>query len=164
MNRKELLEGFRSKILQLRGSMKHLDFAVEIDVDPVTVNSWERCIAMPSALSLIKISDVYGVSTDWLLGLTTRKELRETPATWVVEYESENGSDPYGLFSRRYRCQKCGDWQTYGMTEYCPNCGKPMALTEPKDCHNCKHRKEDVRKCQPCLDAGCFPLWEDENG
>lgn len=33
------------------------------------------------------------------------------------------------LFSRRrFYCSNCGDWQTYGMTRYCPECGAKMAV------------------------------------
>lgn len=114
---------------------------------------------------LLKCCDALERDNDQLCATIEKQKAEkrewETPATWIVEYESENGSDSYGLFSRRYRCSKCGDWQTYGKTKYCPNCGKLMA-EEAKDCHNCKHQKRDVRKCQPCLDAGCFPLWEGE--
>ena len=28
----------------------------------------------------------------------------------------------------RYYCSECGDWQTYGETDYCPNCGYPMEV------------------------------------
>ena len=26
----------------------------------------------------------------------------------------------------RFYCSECGDWQTYGKTHYCPNCGAKM--------------------------------------
>ena len=27
---------------------------------------------------------------------------------------------------RRFYCTECGDWQTYGKTKYCQNCGAKM--------------------------------------
>lgn len=30
----------------------------------------------------------------------------------------------------RFYCSKCGDWNTYGMTNYCPNCGAKMENAE----------------------------------
>lgn len=30
----------------------------------------------------------------------------------------------------RFYCSKCGDWNTYGMTNYCPNCGAKMTNAE----------------------------------
>lgn len=44
-------------------------------------------------------------------------------AALKVEYDEH---DPYRLFKRRFYCSECGEWQTYGMTSYCPFCGKPM--------------------------------------
>lgn len=34
------------------------------------------------------------------------------------------GRDKCG--KRRFSCSKCGKWQTYGETDYCPNCGAYM--------------------------------------
>lgn len=34
--------------------------------------------------------------------------------------------DPYHYFKRRFYCSSCGDWQTYGKTDYCPMCGASM--------------------------------------
>lgn len=41
----------------------------------------------------------------------------------IVECEN-----PY--LRRRFYCSNCGDWQTYGMTRYCPECGAKMAVKE----------------------------------
>ena len=88
------------------------------------------------------------------------------PGHWIFMTVEDDPSDPSGLFQHRYKCSVCGSWQTYGTTDFCPNCGKPMQEPpEAHDCHNCKHKdRENVRECQKCLDAGDFPLWEDENG
>lgn len=32
------------------------------------------------------------------------------------------------FFRRRFYCSNCGDWNTYGMTRYCPECGARMAV------------------------------------
>ena len=37
----------------------------------------------------------------------------------IVECES-----PY--LRRRFYCSNCGNWNTYGMTRYCPDCGAKM--------------------------------------
>ena len=34
------------------------------------------------------------------------------------------------FFRRRFYCSACGDWNTYGMTRYCPDCGAKMAVKE----------------------------------
>lgn len=38
----------------------------------------------------------------------------------------ESEDDPCGLFRRRWYCSSCGEWQTYGKTDYCPMCGADM--------------------------------------
>lgn len=30
----------------------------------------------------------------------------------------------------RFYCSECGDWQTYGLTKYCPNCGARMEVQD----------------------------------
>lgn len=46
--------------------------------------------------------------------------------TWIEKKVEDDEHDPYRLFKRRFYCSECGEWQTYGMTSYCPFCGKPM--------------------------------------
>lgn len=103
-------------------------------------------------------------AADTIEELLTEKEERETPAHWIMRTVQYDPLDPSGLFRNRYECSACGEWQSYGETKCCPNCGKPMQKApEAHDCHNCKHKdREDVRECQKCLDRGDFPLWEDE--
>ena len=46
----------------------------------------------------------------------------ERTGTWTYEYD-ENAP----LFmKKRWRCSACGDYNTYGMTEFCPDCGARM--------------------------------------
>ena len=42
--------------------------------------------------------------------------------------DAEKKQDPLGFFAVRYQCSACGNWQTYGRTRHCPNCGKPMEV------------------------------------
>ena len=46
----------------------------------------------------------------------------ERTGVWSEEYDPND--DP--LFRRKYRCSACDDWNTYGFTRYCPNCGAWM--------------------------------------
>ena len=34
------------------------------------------------------------------------------------------------FFRRRFYCSACGDWNAYGMTRYCPDCGAQMKVGE----------------------------------
>ena len=40
------------------------------------------------------------------------------------EWEERPSEDWISI--RRWYCSECGEWQTYGMTNYCPNCGADM--------------------------------------
>ena len=40
------------------------------------------------------------------------------------EWEERPSEDWISI--RRWYCSECGEWQTYGMTNYCPNCGAKM--------------------------------------
>lgn len=111
------------------------------------------------------LGPLFTEAADTIEELLAEKEERETPAYWILQDDEPNKLDPYGVFRKKFVCSACGNWHTYGKTKRCPNCGKIMLNQPPEahDCHNCKHKdREDVRECQKCLDAGDFPLWEDE--
>lgn len=41
---------------------------------------------------------------------------------WSVRHDP----DDYPRYRRKFVCSACGSWTTYGMTDYCPNCGAEM--------------------------------------
>ena len=41
-------------------------------------------------------------------------------------WEDEFKEDAEAFVKHRYVCTVCGNWQTYGKTAYCPNCGAKM--------------------------------------
>lgn len=45
---------------------------------------------------------------------------------WTVEVDEET-TNP--LLKHRFYCSECGNWQSYGRTLFCPNCGAKMAMT-----------------------------------
>lgn len=45
---------------------------------------------------------------------------------WTVRIDP----DDKPLFRRKYVCSACGDWNTYGMTNFCPNCGAEMEVEQ----------------------------------
>ena len=45
---------------------------------------------------------------------------------WTVEVDEEI-TTPW--LKNRYVCSQCGNWQTYGRTPFCPNCGAKMTMT-----------------------------------
>lgn len=72
------------------------------------------------------LGPLFTEAADTIEELLAEKEEYETPAYWLVEYNEPNKLDPYGVFKKALVCSACGNWQTYGKTKYCPNCGKPM--------------------------------------
>lgn len=67
----------------------------------------------------------------------------EAPAVWKKDIESaptiypEQKRGKWGekyiedaepFLRRRFYCSACGEWQTYGETNYCPNCGAKMDM------------------------------------
>lgn len=45
-------------------------------------------------------------------------------------WEERIVEDDNPWFRHRLYCSVCGDWQTYGKTKYCPNCGAKMKQNE----------------------------------
>lgn len=44
---------------------------------------------------------------------------------WTVEVDEEINT-PW--LKNRYCCSECGNWQSYGRTPFCPNCGAKMSV------------------------------------
>lgn len=45
---------------------------------------------------------------------------------WTEKVDEET-TNP--LFKYRFYCSECGNWQSYGRTLFCPNCGAKMTMT-----------------------------------
>lgn len=41
---------------------------------------------------------------------------------WSVQYDPDDNP----LFRRKFVCSACGEWTSYGMSDFCPNCGAEM--------------------------------------
>lgn len=61
---------FSSRLRTLRGEASQAEFAAKIGTKQTTYSSWERGIKEPSLEVTAEISRLFGVSVDWLLGLT----------------------------------------------------------------------------------------------
>lgn len=72
-----------SKIKELRVSLglNQVDFARKLNVTKQSVCNWENNNIQPSIDMLLKIATTYSVSTDYLLGLTPKRELDTTGLT-----------------------------------------------------------------------------------
>ena len=56
------------KALRLAGNHSQVDVAEKLSVTKQTVSNWENNNIQPSIDMLVKIADLFGVSTDYLLG------------------------------------------------------------------------------------------------
>ena len=60
-----------------------------------------------------------------------KKESEEKPnGEWITKFFPDDESP---LFRKRYYCSVCGEWQTYGKTKFCMNCGADMRGDEADD-------------------------------
>ena len=49
---------------------------------------------------------------------------------WTVEVDEEIKT-PW--LKNRYCCSECGNWQSYGRTPFCPNCGAKMSVRRTRN-------------------------------
>ena len=65
----------------------------------------------------------------------------KTPGHWIFKAVDDDPQDPVCMFQHRYECSVCGKWQSYGMTDFCPNCGNPMIIENSQE--ETEHEKEN---------------------
>ncbi len=71
----------RLKILRIARNLTQVDLAKILSVTKQSVSNWENDNIQPSIEMLIKISEFFSVSTDYLLGLDDKKRLDITGLT-----------------------------------------------------------------------------------
>ena len=76
MKCKKVLEGLSSRLLELRGSSTQIEFSQSIGVKQQTYAQWELGHRQPKIQELIRLALHFGVSTDWILGLSNDSEGR----------------------------------------------------------------------------------------
>ena len=64
--------------LRLSRNWTQVQLAQKLNVSKQTVSNWENNNILPSVEMLIKLSKTFSVSTDYLLGLDTRKYIEVT--------------------------------------------------------------------------------------
>ena len=56
------------------------------------------------------------------------KVLEQEPiGPWIIDIDESRRWD-----RKRFYCSSCGDWQTYGETKFCPDCGCAMERSDDR--------------------------------
>lgn len=76
------------------------------------------------------LGPLFTEAADTIETLLNEREEREKPDYWIMLAVTDDNLDPAGVFRHRFKCPKCGSWQSYGITPYCPNCGKPLRVNK----------------------------------
>lgn len=69
------------KKIRLAQNISQVELARRLNVSKQSVSNWENDNIQPSIDMLIKIANCFGVSTDYLLGLSTEKTIDATGLT-----------------------------------------------------------------------------------
>ena len=64
---------FADRLKELRGSLSQADFAYKIRAKQTSYSSWERGVKEPGVSTVVEIANTFGVSADWLLGLSDQR-------------------------------------------------------------------------------------------
>ena len=67
--------GERLKSLRLQNHLQQEQVARLVGVERSTVSMWENDLRQPSYTTLVRLADVYGVTTDFLLGRTSNSPI-----------------------------------------------------------------------------------------
>ena len=73
-------------------------------------------------------TDGTGVSlAEFFMPQTVVEERQMRYGTWSERYDEDDDI----FLRRKFVCSACGGWNTYGETNFCPECGANMRGTEP---------------------------------
>ena len=73
--------GEQIKKLRINKNLSQVDLAKKLNVTKQSVSNWENENIMPSIDMLVKIAELFGVTTDYLLGLSEKHTLNTEKLT-----------------------------------------------------------------------------------
>jgi len=80
---KEIRETFRTRLIELKGARTSKQLADECKTSACSVRDYVSGCRMPDVERLAIFAQHFGVSTDWLLGLTdVRKDSNRSKYSW----------------------------------------------------------------------------------
>lgn len=94
------LHGLSSRLLELRGSSTQSEFSAAIGLVQQTYAQWELGNRQPKLQELVRLAQYFGVSTDWLLGLS---DVRMPFQNANVNSEMQSRLNETELELRRYK-------------------------------------------------------------
>ena len=103
-----------------------------LEQEPTTKNDLGvDCIKKSDAINIIQNMTGYArsdVVSDAVNRIITMPSVTQEPKTghWREDIDNNRTWDRV-----RFYCSECGGWQTYGKTDYCPNCG--CRMVEPQE-------------------------------
>lgn len=80
-------------------------------------------------LAVISAEDANGMKAQIYAAIQAMDPAPVRTGSWEIR----EAPDTAPGCSRRYYCSECGEWNTYGASEYCPRCGAYMK-SEPEAC------------------------------
>lgn len=117
--REEMIFGERLDKLRQERRLSMQRLANELGLALSTVKSLIEKDVNPSYYTLIQTAKVFGVSTDWLLGLTENRNINMMKCKWKTVSVDED--DRPWLWA----CENCGE-ETDHKWDFCPVCGCEM--------------------------------------
>lgn len=78
-----------------------------------------------SAIDAMDMMDILVKTLNTAVVIEPESEDADKKGQWRVDTDVSRSWD-----RTRFYCSKCRDWQTYGETRFCPNCGSPMEVSE----------------------------------
>lgn len=129
----EVNERFAERLRDLReaAGLTQKQLADKLGVSRGSISYYENCERVPDIIFLEKTAYFYGVSTDYLLGLTDVKT-QDASLRAVCEYTGLSETTIHSI--KNNRCSLCGyseyDQVKYTRFKYCPNCGAKMDLED----------------------------------
>lgn len=92
------MENIGERLLRLRKEkgLTQEEVGARLSLSPQSVSKWENGTSLPEIDTLGKLADLYGVSTDYLLGRDDAKERRSCSPTIVIHVE-EGGKEEVNI-------------------------------------------------------------------
>lgn len=94
--------GYRLKIARENKNLTQMEVAKKLGISNGTLSGYERNYRDPDTETLAKLAELYGVSVDWLTGITDTPQTHDEVRESGVEYNIQKISDFYRKLASKY--------------------------------------------------------------